>query len=66
MHSISEAASAKDSLFQISTVAQSDHLIYVYSITDPSDKLWERMMRGALSRLLANLYTVEPRLSGLL
>ena len=58
VHSISEAASAKDSLFQIPAVAQSDHLIYAYSITDPSGmKIVGNSDEGewAASRLLANL-----------
>ena len=54
----SEAASAKDSLFQIPAVAQSDHLIYAYSIADPSGiKIVGNNDGGewAASGLLANL-----------
>ena len=58
VHSISEAASAKDSLFQIPAVAQSDHLIYAYSITDPTGMKIVGNSDGGewvASRLLANL-----------
>ena len=58
VHSISEAASAKDSLFQIPTVAKSDYLIYTYSITYPSGmKIVGNNDGGewAASRLLVNL-----------
>ena len=58
VHSIAEAASAKDSLFQIPAVAQSDHLIYAYSLTDPSGmKIVGNSDGGewAASNLLANL-----------
>ena len=34
--SIKQAAAARDSLFQLSSVAYSDHVIYAYSVTDPS------------------------------
>ena len=56
--SIAEAASAKDSLFQIPAVAQSDHLIYAYSISDPSGmKITGNSDGGewAASKLLLNL-----------
>ena len=58
VHSISESTSAKDCLFQIPAVAQSDHLIYVYSTTNPSGMKIVRNNDGvewAVTRLLANL-----------
>ena len=56
--SVSAAASAKDSLFQIPAVSQSDHLIYAYSITDPSGmKITGNSDGGewAASKILSNL-----------
>ena len=55
---VAEAASAKDSLFQISTVAHSDHVIYAYSIMDPSGmKIVGNNDGGewAASKMLVNL-----------
>ena len=58
IESLPEAASAKDSLFQLPTVAHSDHIIYAYSFTDPSGMKIAGNSDGgewAASRLLANL-----------
>ena len=56
--SITEAASARDALFQLPTVTQCDHIIYAYSITDPSGMKINGNSDGgewAASKILANL-----------
>ena len=55
---IAEAAAAKDALFQLPSVSQCDHLIYAYSILDPSGMRIQGNSDGgewAASKLLANI-----------
>ena len=60
--SFRDAALARESLFQLPSVAQSDHLIYAYNIIDPSGMKIEGNSDGgewAASRLLVTLIEEE-------